>query len=104
MSPTPLCGADGPGSCRGADAVDSPGRVFAFSSKFDSLVIGLRRYYHGNAVANILPLQWCCNQATAGGVANMLPQQRGHKDIATAMGSQTVLGLQDYSTASIGGT
>lgn len=66
--------------------------------------MGLQIYDHGNAVANILPLQWCRNQATAGGVANMLPQQRGHKDIATAMGSQTVLGLQNYSTASIGVT
>ena len=42
-SPTPLGGADGPGSCRGADAVDSPSRVFAISSKFDIKRIRLCR-------------------------------------------------------------
>ena len=34
-SPTPRGGADCPGSCRGADAADFPGRVFSFSLKFD---------------------------------------------------------------------
>ena len=34
-SPAPLGGADCPGFCRGADAADAPGRVFAFSSKLD---------------------------------------------------------------------
>ena len=34
-SPSPLGGADCPGSWRGADAADSLGRVFTFSLKFD---------------------------------------------------------------------
>ena len=103
MSPTPLCGADGPGSCRGADAVDSPGRVFAFSSKLDTLVMmGLQIYYHGgNTVANIPPLQRCWKYGNTVEVADILPQQGGHKEFATAMGSQTVLGLQNYSAAGI---
>ena len=36
-SPTPRGGADGSGSCRGADDVDFPGRVFAISSKVDKM-------------------------------------------------------------------
>jgi len=57
-SPTPLGGANGPGSCRGADAVDSPVRVFTSSSKFDRLyhhidgVAGPQRHCHSNGVAN----------------------------------------------------